>query len=91
MVSIVLLLSVLFMPWWLSVILTLGAMVYFPIFWEAVPLFLLSDLLYGTELAGLFNITFISSILSVLTLICLEILKKRLKFYPNKKDDHSYI
>jgi len=82
--SIILLFLILFMPFWLSVILALGAIIYFSFFWEAVFLFFLSDLLYGTKEAKTLNAIFISLIISVLILLMLELLKRKLKFYPKK-------
>jgi hypothetical protein len=79
--SILLLFSILFMPFWVSVILALASMVYFSIFWEATILLLLSDLLYGAKEAKFSNIIFISFIVSILVLVLLEFLKKKLKFY----------
>jgi glucan phosphoethanolaminetransferase (alkaline phosphatase superfamily) len=79
--SIVLLFSVLFMPFWLSVILGLGAMVYFNYFFEAVILFGLSDALYGVREARFHGIVFVSFIASIIFLILLEALKKKLNFY----------
>lgn len=82
--SILLLFSILFMPFWVSAILALGAMFYFDVFWEAVFLFFLSDLLYGIKEAGLYNLYFISFILSALVLILLEFTKRKLKFYSGR-------
>ncbi|OGI65211.1 hypothetical protein A3A95_03835 [Candidatus Nomurabacteria bacterium RIFCSPLOWO2_01_FULL_39_18] len=78
----ILLLSILFMPFWVSAILAFAGMVYFSFFAEAVVLFFLSDLLYGAREAKFFNIVFVSLIISVLTLFVLEFLKKKIKFYP---------
>lgn len=78
---ILLLFSVLFLPFWVSVILALGAMVYFPVFWEATALFLLSDLLYGASEAKFFGMVFVSFFASIAVLIAIETLKKRLRFY----------
>jgi hypothetical protein len=70
------------MPFWVSVILALGAMIYFPMFFEAVFLFLLSDLLYGVAGERFWGMIFVSFIVSIIVLISLELLKKKLKFYP---------
>lgn len=78
--AIILLLSVLFLPFWVSVILALAGMAYFPFFLEAVILFLLSDLLYGASEAKFFNITFVSFILALVCFIILELFKKKLRF-----------
>jgi len=67
------------MPFWLSVILALAGMVYFSFFWESVFLFFISDLLYGVKEARFFNIFFVSLIVSFLTLIIIELLKKKLR------------
>ncbi|MEK7060002.1 MAG: hypothetical protein AAB970_00060 [Patescibacteria group bacterium] len=75
----ILLLSILFMPFWLSVILALAGMIYFSFFWESVALFFLSDLLYGISEARFLNIFFISTIVSSIILIIIELLKKKLR------------
>jgi len=67
------------MPFWLSVILALAAIVYFSFFWESVALFFLSDLLYGTSEARFLNIFFISTIISILFLTIIELLKKKIR------------
>ena len=76
---VVLLLSVLFMPFWVSVIIALAGMVYFNIFLEALAFILLSDLLYGVkENSGAIFISFAGA---VLLLVLIEIFKKKVKFY----------
>ncbi|MDD5721337.1 MAG: hypothetical protein PHT16_02740 [Candidatus Pacebacteria bacterium] len=77
-----LLLSILFMPWWVSAILALGGMIYFNKFFEAAVLFLLSDLLFGAKEAKFNNMIFVSFIMTVIIFIIVEIMKKKLKFYP---------
>ena len=79
--SVLLLFSILFMPFWVSVILALGAMIYFNVFWEAIFLFLLSDLLYGVKGGKFFSIIFLSFVVSAVVLILLEFTKRKLKFY----------
>lgn len=80
--TVILLFSVLFMPFWFSVLLSIGAMAYFRTYFEASLLMLLSDLMFGVEQNRYFQVTFVSFILSLLFLIIIEILKKKLKFYP---------
>ena len=79
LVSVLLLFSVLFLPFWVTVILALAGMIYFPVYWEAVALFFLSDLLYGTREARYFDIFFVSFIVSFLVLIIIELLKKKIR------------
>ncbi len=79
--SVLLLFSVLFLPFWVTAILALAGMIYFPVYWEAVALFFLSDLLYGAPEAKFFNLVFVSFFVSLAVLLALEALKKKLKFY----------
>jgi len=67
------------MPFWLSVILVLGAMAYFSFFWEGVLLFFISDLLYGVKETRFLGIFFVSLIISSLSLIIIELLKKKIR------------
>jgi len=79
--SILLLFSILFMPFWISAILAFAGMIYFAVFWEAVILFLLSDLLYGAREAKFYGAIFVSFIIAIMVLGIIEITKKKLKFY----------
>jgi len=76
--SILLLFSVLFMPFWVSVALALFGVFYFSVFWEAVILLLLSNLLYG---AGDPSAIFISLLIYTIIVTVIEMLKKKIKFY----------
>jgi hypothetical protein len=77
----ILLFSILFLPFWLSAVFAFIGMIYFAVFWEAIPLFLLSDFLYGTKEVKNFSIVFVSLAIFVVLLIIVESLKKKLKFY----------
>jgi len=79
--GVTLVISILFMPFWVTLILTFAGMIYFHIFLEAVFSLLLLDLLYGVPEAKFFGIFFISSIIGVTLLAAVEISKKKLKFY----------
>lgn len=79
--SFVILLSILFLPFWVSVILAFLAIIYFRVFWEAIVLFFISDLLYGANEARFFNITLVSTIFIIIMLLLIEFTKKKLKFY----------
>lgn len=76
-----LLFSVLFMPFWVSVVLALAGMAYFSFFLEAVFLFLLLDFLYGTKEAELFS-SFFSFIIILICFIIFELFKKKLRLNP---------
>jgi len=70
------------MPFWVYLTLAFMGMIYFSFFIEAIFLFFLSDLLYGTKEARFFDMFFVSFIISILLLIFVEFLKRKLKFYP---------
>lgn len=74
-----LLLSVLYLPFWVSIILAFLGMAYFSFFLEAVFLFFLSDLLFGAREPKFFNIMGISFLLALGCFILLELLKKKLR------------
>lgn len=75
--SIILIFSVLFLPFWLSVILVFAGMAYFSFFWEGVVALLISDLLYGVREVKFFGVIFVSLIVGVIMLAVIEILKKK--------------
>jgi hypothetical protein len=77
----VMLFSILFFPFWVSIVLAILGMIYFAFLWETIALFLLSDLLYGTREGKNPPLIFISFIISAVLLIIIEIVKKKLKFY----------
>lgn len=79
--SVILLFSMLFMPLWVTAILALAGIIYFSVFWEAIVLFFLSDLLYGTNEAKFNDVFFITFFISLIVLILMEFLKKKLRFY----------
>ncbi|HEY4513211.1 MAG TPA: hypothetical protein VJH06_01725 [Candidatus Paceibacterota bacterium] len=77
---ILLLLSVLFWPFWLSVILAIAGLIYFKIFFEAPVLFLLSDLLYGTAVPEFSGMVFVSFFIFIILLLIAETVKKNSNF-----------
>ncbi|MDP2789272.1 MAG: hypothetical protein Q8O46_04500 [bacterium] len=79
--SFLLLLAVLFMPFWLSGILALIGIAFFRTYWEAVVLLFFSDMLLGTSETKFLNFTLVSSALTLLVLILFQFLKEKLKFY----------
>ncbi len=78
--SILLLTSILFFPYWISIILGLFFMSYFSFFVEAIFLFLLSDLLFGLVEPKLFKMTGVAFIFSIIFFVIIEIIKKKLRF-----------
>ena len=81
LLSILILISILFFPLWVSVIFALFGIIYFEVFWEAVLLFFISDLLFGVKETRFFDITIVSTVFTAIVLILAEFTKKKLKFY----------
>lgn len=79
-VSFLLLISIFNLPFYLSVIILLGAMFYFSFYVEGVFIFLLSDLLFGAPEAKLWNIVLLSFFVALASLIILEFVKTKLRF-----------
>ncbi len=77
-----LLVSVLLLPFWVSIILAVALMFYFTLYIEAVALFALSDFLFGARENKFFGIVLVSSLLVAVLLLSIELLKRKLKFYP---------
>ena len=81
--SLILLFSILFLPFWFSIILGFFGIFYFSFFVEAVILMFLSDLLYGIQKEKFLNMYFISFLFFFLIIFVIEFIKKKIKFYPN--------
>ncbi len=77
--SIVILISLLHMPFWLSLTLVVVAMAYFSYYYEGIALFFISDLLYGVSEARYLNIYFLATIIALVLLVSIEILKKKIR------------
>ena len=82
--TIIILLSVLFMPFWFSVILVLLGIIYFSFFFEALILIFISDLLHGANEGRYFHSIFLSLVIFSLLFILIEFLKKKFIFDPAK-------
>ena len=63
--------------------LSIFSVIYFRYFWEIIPLFLISDFMFGVGEARFFGITIFSTILIIIILLISEFTKKKLKFYKN--------
>lgn len=77
----ILLISVIFFPFFVSLILAIAGMFFINYFWEAVFLFFLFDLIYGIGGSSFLGIYFGSFFLSIFLILVIEFIKKRLKFY----------
>jgi hypothetical protein len=79
--SFLILISILFWPFWVSAILALLGIIYFRVFWEAIVLFFISDLLFGIGENRFWNITLVATIFIVILLLLVEFIKRKLKNY----------
>jgi len=77
--SIILLFSILFLPFYVSIIIAIAGMIYFPFFFEAVILLFILDLLHGVRESSLLYINSISLFVSVFFILIIELLKKKMR------------
>jgi len=77
----ILLVSILFFPFWISVILGFLGIIFFRRYWEVVILFAVSDLIFGSFGSRFIELPISSTISSLIILILIELFKKKLKFY----------
>ena len=73
--------SILYFPFWVSLALAILGIIYFSFFWEVTLLFLISDLIFAVKESRFFYIEFFSFILIVVILFLIEFIKRKLKFY----------
>ncbi|MDQ3075651.1 MAG: hypothetical protein M3Q34_00795 [bacterium] len=77
--SILFLLSILFAPILVSIILALLGMIYFDLYLEAPFFLLLSDLLYGVTEVRYYGVPFVSFLGTALVFVVIQLSKKQLK------------
>ena len=75
--TLVILFSVLFLPFWVTGILAFCGIVYFEFFLEGVFLMLLVDLLYGVQEQIFFNFYFVTFLVSLVLLFSLKFFKRK--------------
>jgi len=79
--SFFILISILFLPFWVSIFLALFGIIYFRVFWEAIMLFFISDLLFGIQESRYLHLALISTIFIIIMLFLIEFIKRKLKNY----------
>jgi hypothetical protein len=82
--DILLFISVLFLPFYISIVLGIVGMFYFSFYIESVIFFGISDLLHGAPVAKFHNFEFILFTSSALGLLVVEFSKTKLKFYADR-------
>lgn len=78
---VVILISILFLPYWLYVPIIVAATVIIPFFWEAIIFGFLIDVLYGSSTK--FSVFFVSvhSLAATIIIIAAMIFKEKLRFH----------
>lgn len=79
--SILLILSMLYLPLWVTGVLSLGAMVYFRWFFEAVILFFFIDMVFGAPVARFLHVHTALTLIGLTVLLLIEYLKTRFRSY----------
>ncbi len=70
--------------WWLTWIVAIALLFYFPIYYEIILWGVIYDALYGIALPEFWNIRFIFTIFSIILFILSIVLRKRLIIYDDK-------
>ena len=79
--TLIVLISILILPYWSYVPFLLVAMVYFPFYWEGIFLAFLIDILYGNGIGTLPSLVSPSALLALILLVILLPLRERLRSY----------
>ena len=79
--TLVVLISILVLPYWLYISLLLVAMIYFPFYGEGILLAFFIDILYGYGIGNLSSLIPPSALLALILLMILISLRERLRFY----------
>lgn len=80
-VTLLLLLSILFLPWWITASLSFLAMLYFDAYFEMLIVALIFDSLYSADVQKFAGYQFVSVTITLVLLILLMYIKKRFSFY----------
>lgn len=76
--TLILFLSSIFGPFWLTALLVLFGIIYFKLFWEGVIILLISDFFFGVSEARYNNLTYIAFITSLVVLVIAEVVKRKM-------------
>ncbi|HXK34970.1 MAG TPA: hypothetical protein VJ103_00465 [Candidatus Paceibacterota bacterium] len=74
-----LILATLFLPWWFWLPLAAGLVFFFASFWEIVPIFFFSDLLFGAPENRFWGGVFVTTLLGIIIYFSVNLLKKYLR------------
>lgn len=79
--SLVILLSILLLPYWIYVPVLFIGIIFFPFFWEGILLALLIDFIHGNETLSLTSFVFSFGFYALIALIILLPIRERLRTY----------
>ncbi len=81
--GLIILISILFGPWWLTWVLAILLLFYYPVYYEIIAWGIIYDSLYGVSLPEFWNIKYIFTIFSIVIFIISLFIKKRLIVYES--------
>ena len=79
--GILLLLSIIFAYWWITWLLAIILLFYFPIYYEIIICGIIYDALYGISLPQFWNIDYVFTFFSIVLFVLSIIIKKYLIIY----------
>ncbi len=77
--GIVLFLSILFLPWWVSAVIAISAVFFFKSYYEIIAAGFLIDALYGAPRAWFFDLSVIGGVFAVVAFFLIQWLKRRIR------------
>lgn len=79
--SIIIFLSIIFLPYWIYLPMLLAAVAVFPIFWEGILLALLADVVYGGAFVNFDDVLSSFGFYTLLVIILFLPLRERLRYH----------
>lgn len=80
--DILLFLSLILLPWWLTTLIVVALLFYFPKFYEAIFAGFFMDAVFATSTSTLADFQFFFTTLYILLFIIFEVLKPHIRFEP---------
>lgn len=76
--NIAIILSLFFLPFWVSLVLSFAALIYFKKYFEIMPFFLITDMLYGLPEERYLGFTIISISIGIVLYVTVSLIKKKI-------------
>ena len=79
--NVILFASLLFLPWWITIVIALIAVFVYNVFYELILWGVVGDLLYGAGVASFYALTSFLSTGALVLFLTAQYLKEKIRFY----------